>query len=146
VDLFGEEEAEDEGDAEREQRLDQARAQLDQMIHQRRFAGLDILGAHDALASRESSSASAAAGPVGLVAGCGWLSGVSASGSDAAACVSASASGLAAAGASRFDAVGASALAAGLSMSSILSAALTSFCSEVMTLPLVKPVAASLTS
>ena len=42
VDLLGEEEAEDEGDAEAEQRLDQPRTQLDQVIHQWRLAGLDV--------------------------------------------------------------------------------------------------------
>ena len=57
VDLLGEEEAEDEGNAEAEQRLDQPRAQLDQMVHQRRFAGLDVFGAHDALASLRMSGA-----------------------------------------------------------------------------------------
>ena len=60
VDLFGEEETEDEGDAESEQRLDQPRAQLDQMVHQGRFAGLDILGAHDALASLRTSGTAGA--------------------------------------------------------------------------------------
>src|SRR5207302_9027130 len=57
VDLLGEEEAEDEGHAETEQRLDQPRAQLDQMIHQRRLAGLDLGVAHDALASLIASAA-----------------------------------------------------------------------------------------
>ena len=63
------------------------------------------------------------------------------------ACVSADASGLMSRPARRdCDVAGASTLAAGLSTSSIFSASLTSFCSEVMTLPPVKPVAASLTS
>ncbi len=51
VDLLGEEEAEDEGDAERQQRLDQARAQLDQMIDQRSLGGVDVFLAHDALST-----------------------------------------------------------------------------------------------
>ena len=61
VDLLGEEEAEDEGDAEADQRLDQPRAQLDQMIHQRGLGGLDVLVAHDALASLRMSGAAGAA-------------------------------------------------------------------------------------
>src|SRR5262249_17085650 len=56
VDLLREEEAEDKGDAKADQRLDQARAQLDQMVDQRRLAGFDIFVAHDALASRGSST------------------------------------------------------------------------------------------
>ena len=59
VDLLGEEEAEDERNAKRQQRLDQPRAQLDQVIHQRRFAGLDVFVAHDALASFSTSGAEA---------------------------------------------------------------------------------------
>src|SRR5205807_6174549 len=43
VDVPGEEEAADEGDAERDQGLDQPRAQLDQVIHQRRLGRLDLL-------------------------------------------------------------------------------------------------------
>src|SRR4051794_31988523 len=61
VDLFGEEKTEDESYAESDQSLDQARAQLDQMIHQGRFAGLDILVAHDALASLTISGLSVCA-------------------------------------------------------------------------------------
>jgi hypothetical protein len=60
VDLLGEEEAEDERYAEGQQRLDQPRAQLDQVIHQRRLAGLDILDGHDALASLRTSGAAGA--------------------------------------------------------------------------------------
>src|SRR4029077_19374807 len=43
VDLLGEEEAADHGDDEGRRRLDQPRAQLDQVIHQRRLGGLDLL-------------------------------------------------------------------------------------------------------
>src|SRR5262249_33854783 len=86
VDLLGGEEAEDEGYAEAEQRLDQPRAQLDQVVHQWRLAGLDIGVGHDALASLSASG-----GAVSPVAGAGSTSRVMASGSScAAACVSAS--------------------------------------------------------
>ncbi len=43
VDGLGEEEADHEGDAERDDRLDQPRPQLDQVLHQRRLGGLDLL-------------------------------------------------------------------------------------------------------
>ena len=42
VDVLGEEEADDEHHDERDQRADEARAQLDQMIHERRFRRLDV--------------------------------------------------------------------------------------------------------
>src|SRR6202035_2874399 len=87
VDLLGEEEAEDEGYAEAEQRLDQPRTQLDQMVHQRRFAGLDVFGAHDALASLATSGV---AGAVSCGASGPWTSCVIASGCEASACASAS--------------------------------------------------------
>src|SRR5258705_13638348 len=157
VDLLGKEEAEDEGDAESEQRLDQPRAQLDQVIHQRRFAGLDIFVAHDALASLSISDAADAASRVPGAAG---ASRVIASGSPATACASASlkVSGIGISGvvgvtgASSFDVAGGSIAgvsltdAAALSMPSMSSALPTSFSSEVMVLLPVKPVAASLTS
>ena len=43
VDLLGEEETGDERHRERDQRLDQARAQLDQVLEQRRLGGFDFL-------------------------------------------------------------------------------------------------------
>src|SRR5262249_5962275 len=43
VDRLGEEETADEGDAEGDERLDQPRAQLDEVIQQRRLAGFDLL-------------------------------------------------------------------------------------------------------
>ena len=43
VDRLGEEEADDEAMRERDQRLDQPRAQLDQVLHQRRLGRLDLL-------------------------------------------------------------------------------------------------------
>ena len=52
VDLLGEEEAEREHDAERDQRLDQPRAQLDQVLHQRRLGRLDLLVGHAAAPGR----------------------------------------------------------------------------------------------
>src|SRR5215469_1669689 len=58
VDLLGEEKAADKSNAEAHQRLDQAGAQFDQMIEQRRLAGLDLVVAHDALASFSTSGAS----------------------------------------------------------------------------------------
>src|SRR6516165_840187 len=134
VDLLGEEEAEDEGDAEAEQRLDQARAQLDQMIKKRRLAGLDVGIGHDALASFKSAGASAA-----LTCG---------GDGDGASAVIANGSvvPLSTAGASGAAAAGGAIASFGLSTSSILSALDTSFSSEVMMLPLPKPLAASLTS
>src|SRR6185437_16353844 len=48
VNLLGEHEADGEHHRESDQRLDQPRAQLDQVIHQRRFGGLDVLVAHAA--------------------------------------------------------------------------------------------------
>src|ERR1700755_3706568 len=50
------------GTAEAKQGLDQPRAQLDQVVHQRRFAALYIFGAHDALASLGTSDIAGAAG------------------------------------------------------------------------------------
>ena len=47
VDVLCENEAEGEHRRERDQRLDQPRAQLDQVIHQRRLGGLDIFVRHD---------------------------------------------------------------------------------------------------
>src|SRR6202035_3790947 len=132
------------------------------MIHQRRFAGLDILGTHDALASLSMSGAVGA----GCGAASGWTTRAIASGSIAAAWASASenVSGIGASGvvgitsgsiacgsvgaaagvsldvaAASLDIAGASLDVAGLSMSSIRSALPTSFSSEVMTLPLAKP-------
>src|SRR5262249_19123193 len=150
VDLLGEEEAEDEGHGKAEQRLDQPRTQLDQVIHQRRLAGLDVFGAHDALASLGASTG----GDVSC--GAGWVSRTMPSGSGPAACVSASTKvcGVGAAGsvgvssASPGDVAGSpTALATwastGLSMA---SASVTSFFSSVITLAPVKLVAASLTS
>src|SRR4029077_11245233 len=88
VDRLGEEEAEDECDAETEQRLYQARTQLDQMIEQWRLAGLDVFGSHDALASL---SASGATSSVSCATGAGSASRTITNGSVAAVCVSASA-------------------------------------------------------
>ena len=42
VDLLGEGEADEKCDEDRDQRVDQARTQLDQMIHQRRLGGVDF--------------------------------------------------------------------------------------------------------
>src|SRR5581483_9844720 len=90
VDLLGEEEAEDEGHAEAEQRLDQPRAQLDQMVHQRGFAGLDIGVAHDALASLIASDGAVSCATVSCVTGAASTSRVMARGSFTAAWASAS--------------------------------------------------------
>src|SRR6185437_13497989 len=164
VDLLGEEEAKDEGNAEAEQSLDQPRAQLDQVIHQGRLAGLDIFGAHDALASLATSAFTAPAGSTSAWTST-WTSvrGVIASGSPGAACASASTD---VSGAGRTgvgvtgsmvatvaslegsaspnpEVVGAS---MGLSTSSRRSEVVTSFCSDVMILPLARPDAASRTS
>src|SRR5262249_18454369 len=46
VDVFREHEADCEHHAKRDQRLDQPRPQLDQMIHQGGFGGLDVLMSH----------------------------------------------------------------------------------------------------
>src|SRR5262249_17603806 len=66
VDRLGEEEAADEGDGEGEQRLDQPRTQLDQVLHQRRFGRLDflflVLAAHAGLPSGLAASVLAVAG------------------------------------------------------------------------------------
>src|SRR5262245_59664517 len=142
VDLLGEEEAEDEGHGKAEQRLDQPRAQLDQVIHQRRLAGLDVFGAHDALASFGASTAGAGS------CGAGWVSRTMASGSLAAAWASASTKvcGVGAAGSvgvTGSPMAPATCASAGLSM---VSASVTSFFRSVMTLAPEKLVAASLTS
>ena len=68
VDLLGEEEADDHGDEKGRERLDQPRAQLDQVIHQRRLGRLNLLlfvvaGRHPVRPVPSSSLASA-----GLVA------------------------------------------------------------------------------
>src|SRR5262249_17152152 len=61
VDRLGEEEAADEGDGKGDERLDQPRAQLDQVLHQRRFGRLDfllfVLAAHAGLPSDLATSA-----------------------------------------------------------------------------------------
>src|SRR5581483_11318992 len=106
------------------------------MIHQRRFAGLNIIVAHDALASRTGSAVSTAAGCVSGVAGADSLGGVITKGSDAGA----SLEGLADASDDAAASVDAAAF------SSIPSAELACFSSEVMTLAVVKPLAASRTS
>src|SRR6516225_2160674 len=66
VDRLGEEEAADKGDGEGDQRLDQPRTQLDQVLHQWRFGRLDlllvVLAAHAGLPSGLAASASAVAG------------------------------------------------------------------------------------
>src|SRR5262245_10814675 len=66
VDRLGEEEAADEGDGEGDQRLDQPRTQLDQVLHQRRFGRLDlllvVLAAHAGLPSGLAAAAAAVAG------------------------------------------------------------------------------------
>src|SRR5919198_264328 len=49
VDLLGEQEADDEHHREGEERPDQPRAQLDQVLHQGRLGGLDVLVGHAAL-------------------------------------------------------------------------------------------------
>src|SRR5262249_21710588 len=72
VDRLGEEEAADEGNCKGDERLDQPRAQLDQVLHQRRFGRLDflifVLAAHAGL---PSGLATSAAGGGSLVAGAG---------------------------------------------------------------------------
>src|SRR5262249_23150943 len=84
VDGLGEEKAADEGDAEGQERLDQARAQLDQVLHQRRLGRLDllllVLAAHAALppASPLLGSATASAGAGGEATGGAGLGAVSA--------------------------------------------------------------------
>src|SRR3954463_6729344 len=168
VDLLGEEEAEDEGNAEAKERLDQPRTQLDQMVHQGSFAGLDIGGAHDALASLIASAGavswmteSCVTEPC-VTCACS-TSRVMASGSFTAACASASTkvSGVGASGvvgvagaslevaSASLEVAGGSTAAevsAGLSSASTRSASLTSFWSEVIRLLPAKPEAASLTS
>ena len=42
IDILGEEKTDDEGQKERDQRFDQTRAQLHQMLEQRRFARLEF--------------------------------------------------------------------------------------------------------
>src|SRR5262249_57862167 len=72
VDRLGKEEAGYEGDGEGDQRLDQPRAQLDQVLHQRRLGRLDLLllvvAAHAALppASPLSATVSTEAGSAEL--------------------------------------------------------------------------------
>src|SRR5262249_50016266 len=66
VDLLGEKEADDERDAERDRRLDQPGAQLDQVLDQRRLGGLDVLVGH---AARSPPAGGAAAGSLVAVAG-----------------------------------------------------------------------------
>ena len=142
VDLLGEEKAEDEGNAEAEQRLDQARAQLDQMIHQRGLAGLDVFVAHDALLSRGTSASTSRRAGIGRhgsrfcfrrdrqrLRGLRVLLRL---GLDFGGCWS---------GRSGFR--GRRGL---VDVFDAESGALTSFCKPVITLPLAKPVAASLTS
>src|SRR5262249_15543087 len=66
LERLGEEEAADKGDGEGDQRLDQPRTQLDQVLHQWRFGRLDlllvVLAAHAGLPSGLAASASAVAG------------------------------------------------------------------------------------
>src|SRR5262249_2679226 len=73
VDRLGEEEADGEGDGEGEQRLDQPRAQLDQVLHQRRFRRFDllflVLAVHAGLPSGLAASALAVAGSLGFADG-----------------------------------------------------------------------------
>src|SRR5581483_2874171 len=133
INRLGKEEADDESNAKSEQRLDQARAQLDQMIHQRRSAGLDvILIAHDALTSRPASCGTAGSGSGAGVPDIAACSGVA----------SAVTGVVVSAGASDGDA---SVAGAGFSVSGIVSAEFTSLWSEVMRSPLANPVAASRT-
>jgi hypothetical protein len=56
------------------------------MLHQGRFAGLDIFGGHDALASL---AASGSAGWISGTAACAWASCTIASGCEAKSCASA---------------------------------------------------------
>src|SRR5439155_766201 len=72
VDLLGEEEAADERDRKRDQRLDQPRAQLDQMLDQRRLGGLDVFVAH---AVRLRSAGGGGAKSFSVTAGAGSGSG-----------------------------------------------------------------------
>src|SRR6266849_9516649 len=46
IDLLGKEKTADKRDAERHQRLDEPRTQLDQVVHQRRLAAFDVLVGH----------------------------------------------------------------------------------------------------
>src|SRR6185312_1796974 len=69
VDILGEDEAEREHHAEGEQRLDEPRAQLDQVLHQRGLGGLDVLVRHAASPARFGASAG------GVSAGAGSASG-----------------------------------------------------------------------
>src|SRR5262249_1410802 len=66
LDRLGGEEAADKGDGEGDQRLDQPRTQLDQVLHQRRFGRLDlllvVLAAHADLPSGLAASAAAVDG------------------------------------------------------------------------------------
>src|SRR6185436_4967770 len=84
VDLAGEEEAADEGEEERDQRLDQPRAQLDQVLHQGSLGRLDLLlvlfGLHAALPPPASGTGSegraGAASAKSLLSGGGGSSGI----------------------------------------------------------------------
>ena len=80
VDGLGEEEADDEGDDDRDQRADQARAQLDQVVEQRRTARLDLgLGlvviAHGFGSAGAGAGSAAAAGATGAVGGAAGATG-----------------------------------------------------------------------
>src|SRR5262249_36365813 len=95
-DCLGEEEAGDEHQAERHERLDQPRAKLDQVIEQRRFGGLDVLVRHAARPPAGGAAASGAAVSAGGVPG-------------AASCVTTGSAGVCSAGAGNGSAAGADA-------------------------------------
>src|SRR5579883_1413415 len=144
VDLLGNQETEDEGHAEGEQRLDQPRAQLDQVVEQRGLRGFDIGVGHDALASLRLSGAGSSA------TAAGWCSLMTASGSAAAwvsdstkVCGVGASGSVGVTGGSTEGVAGGS---AGLSTGSMRRDSLTSFCSDEIKLPPENPLAALRTS
>src|SRR6185503_7121978 len=117
VDVLGEDEAEREHHAEGGERLDQPRAQLDQVVHQGRFGGLDVLVAHAALPALFCGGSSCTA-PAGSAAAC-------ASGAGSAACGSGAGS---ASGGAAASAAAGSVLSGSLLPGSMVKAFSISFC------------------
>src|SRR5262249_15838886 len=77
VDGLSEEEAADKSDGKRDQRLDQPRTQLDQMLHERRLGRLDVLVRHAGLPPASCALGSAGSG---AAAGAAAASGPAAAG------------------------------------------------------------------
>src|SRR5215208_3030432 len=84
-DLRGKEEAQHEHGAEGEQRLDQPRTQLDQVLHERRFGGFNVLVAHAALPASGLGSGLTSLVPTATGSSAGAVAGVAAAAVSSAA-------------------------------------------------------------